>query len=256
MHVSKLISGFNTLALAGAAALLLSACVTQNEEATQASDGASAYTASEVDQMGQVYDQMGGEGVAAKTTAMGLTITGELVVVPFAYHEDCTCFVRHATFSGIRGYERERVDSVILLDSANAPMTAFKKAQVAKIIHKRNVTKSKGAKEADIRFDITVDIKTDAGVRKGVWNGSMTGSFNGQDFKSGSLVNVVRIWENGRFHFPESGIINLDRPVFTMKAEFLGDGKMKVTLTNKVSHKIHLLWVDKDYNETEPVEQA
>ncbi len=255
MKHSKLTLSLQTLALGGAAALLFSGCITKNEDAAYGSDGTSAYMASEVDQMGQVYDQISPDGAAAKTSAFGLTITGELVVEPFAYHDDCACFVRHATYTGIRGYERDRVDSVTLIDSAGATMNVFKRAQVAKIIHKRNVVKTKGAKEADIRFDITVDIKTDAGVKKGVWNGTMTGTFDGQPFKSGSMDKVTRTWANGRFGFPESGTITLDRPVLNFLAEFLGDGRMKVTITNKVNKKIHVIWVDKDYNETDPVEQ-
>ena len=209
--------------------------------------------ASETDQMGQVYDQIP-DGSAAKISAFGGTITGELVIVPFAYHEECTCFVRHATYTGMQGYERDRVDSVTLFDSTRATMNVFKKTLVFKIIHKRDVVKTKGAKEADIHFDITADIKTDAGVRKGVWNGTMSGEFNGQEYKSGTMTNVTRVWENGRFHFPESGTIELDRPVFHFLAEFMGDDKLKVTITNKLNKKIHIIWVDKDYNETDPVE--
>ncbi|MEO7425683.1 MAG: hypothetical protein ABI036_10880 [Fibrobacteria bacterium] len=259
MKLSKLTLSLHTLAFTGAASLLFTGCVTNQEEGSYTSDGSGAYMASEVDQMGLVYGQISSDAPAAKTSALGLgsefTITGELVVEPFAYHEDCACFVRHATFTGIKGYERDRVDSVTLIDSSGTTMNVFKKNQVAKIIHKRNVVKTKGAKEADIRFDITVDIKTDAGVKKGVWNGTMTGTYNGQALKSGSMDKVTRVWADGRFGFPESGTITLERPVLNFVAEFLGDNKMKVTITNKVTKKIHIFWVDKDYNETDPLEQ-
>jgi hypothetical protein len=245
-----------SLTLAGAASLLLSGCFTQNEEAksSYSSDGQSAYVSTEVDQMGQVYDQISADGPAAKTSGSGLTITGELVIEPFKYDEGCACFIRHAHYSGIKGFERDRIDSVTLLDSAGATMDKFQKAKVAKIIHKRNVLRTKGSREADIRFDITVEIKTDAGVRKGEWNGTMTGSYNGQEFKSGTIAKVVRVWADGRFHFPESGSIEVDRPVFHFLVEFLGDFKAKVTITNKVNHKIHILFVDKDYHESDPID--
>jgi hypothetical protein len=253
MKHSKLTLSLQTLALAGAASLLLTGCLTKNEDsASYSSDGQSAYMASEVDQMGQVYDQI--SIGAGKTSALGLTITGEKVIEPFKYDSSCTCFIRHAAYSNIEGFERDRVDSVTLLDSAGAAMDKFQKAKVSKIIHSRNVVKSKGGKEANIRFDITVDIKTDAGVRKGEWNGSMSGAYNGQEFKNASIVKVIRVWEDGRFRFPESGTISLERPVLKFFVEFLGEGKAKVTITNKVNHKIHILWVDKDYNETDPVE--
>ncbi|HKP95199.1 MAG TPA: hypothetical protein VJ385_05520 [Fibrobacteria bacterium] len=254
MKHSTLTLSLRTLALAGAASLALTGCLTKNEDASAYdSDGQSAYMASEVDQMGQVYDQIPGEA-AAKSSAAGLTVTGELVIEPFAYREACGCFVRHAAYEGIQGYERDRVDSVILLDSAGASMHKFDKARVATILHKRHVVKTKGAREADIHFEVTVDIKTDAGVKKGEWNGTMTGSYNGQEFKSGAVTKVIRVWENGRFHFPESGTIEVDRPVFHFLAEFLGDGKAKVTIRNKVNKKIHVLFVDKDYHESDPVD--
>ncbi|MDB5102750.1 MAG: hypothetical protein JWP91_439 [Fibrobacteres bacterium] len=243
-----------SLTLAGAASLLLAGCLTKNEDASYNSDGQSAYVASEVDQMGQVYDQISVDGPAAKTSSLGLTITGEKVIEPFKYDSACTCFIRHATYSNIEGFERDRVDSVTLLDSSGATMDRFQKARVSKIIHKRHVVKSKNGKEADIHLAFTVDIKTDAGVRKGEWNGTMIGTYNGQEFKSGSISKVIRVWEDGRFHFPEAGTITLDRPVLSFLVEFLGDGKAKVTITNKVNHKIHILWVDKDYNESDPVE--
>lgn len=245
-----------SLTLAGAAALLFTGCLTRNEEAksSYSSDGQSAYVSTEVDQMGQVYDQISGDGPAAKTSASGLTITGELVIEPFKYDEGCACFIRHAHYSGIKGFERDRIDSVTLLDSAGATMDKFQKAKVAKIIHTRNVLRSKGAREADIRFDVTIEIKTDAGVRKGEWNGTMTGSYNGQEFKSGTIAKVVRVWADGRFHFPESGSIEVDRPVFHFLVEFLGEGKAKVTIRNKVNKKIHILFVDKNYHESDPAD--
>jgi hypothetical protein len=155
----------------------------------------------------------------------------------------------------MKGFERDRLDSVTLYDSAGNTMDKFRPAQVSKIVHSRNVTKAKDGRQADIRFDFTVDIKTEAGVKKGVWNGTMTGSYNGQEFKSGTMANVIRPWENGRFRFPAAGTIELDRPVFHMLAEFLGDGKAKITITNKVNHKIHVFWVDANYRESEPAEQ-
>lgn len=257
MDRSKLTRTLNTLALIGGASLLFSGCLMNKEEdkSSYNSDGQSALVTSEMDQMGQVYDQMPGDAGAAKTSALdGFTITGEKVIEPFKYDSSCACFIRHATYSNVAGYERDRIDSVTLLDSTGATMDKFKKARVAKIIHKRNVVKTKGAHEADIRFDITVDIKTDAGVRKGEWNGTMTGSYDGQAFKSGTISKLVRVWEDGRFRFPEAGTIELDRPVFHFLAEFLGDGKAKFTITNKVNGKIHILFVDHDYHETDPVD--
>jgi hypothetical protein len=254
------ISALRSLALAGACAFTLTAftgCMTNEEKKSDySSDGQAAYMTSETDQMGQVYGQISG-GAAEKTSALDIVITGELVVEPFAYKTDCGCFVRQASYSGMQGYERDRLDSVRLFDTAGAPMDKFRPAQVGKIIHSRNVTKSKNGKQADIRFDITIVIKNESGVpgiRKGVWNGTMTGSYNGQEFKNGAMTNVVRKWENGRFHFPEAGTIELSRPVFDFLAEFLGDGKAKITIKNKVNKKVHVIWVDANYKESDPAD--
>ena len=65
---------------------------------------------------------------------------------------------------------------------------------------------------------------------------------------------MIRVWENGRFGFPESGTIEVDRPVLHFLVEFLGDDKAKVTIKNKVNGKIHILFVDNDYHESDPVE--
>jgi hypothetical protein len=253
MNRIHLPTALRSLALAGAAALAFTGCITSGDDsAASDNDGQAAYVTSEVDQMGQVYGQIG--GAAAKTSALGLggvTITGELVIDPFRYHDSCQCFVRHAVFTGMKGFERDRLDSVKLYDSAGALMDKWHPAQIAKIVHSRNVKKSGNAKQADIRFDITVDIKSDGGVRKGTWNGTMTGSYNGSEFKSGTMTNVVRAWDNGHFGFPESGTIEIDRPVLHLLAEFLGDSKAKVTIKNKVTGKIRILYVDADYHETE-----
>lgn len=259
MKRSRIPTGLLTLALAGTAALF-TGCMTQDEDpSAYQSDGQSAYLTSEVDQMGQVYDQIPstvpGAKAAAKTSATGLAITGELVIDPFHYDETCTCFIRHATYSGSQGFERDRLDSVTLFDADGATLDHFDKSLIAKIVHSRNVTKSKDGRQADIRFDITAEIMADGDVKKGVWNGTMTGSFDGKEFKSAGMTQVTRVWQDGRFRFPESGEIELDRPIFHFLAEFTGDGKAKVTIKNKVTRKIHILFVDKDYHESDPVDQ-
>jgi len=242
-----------TLALAGVAALAFTGCITSTENngggTASDSDGQAAYMTSEVDQMGQVYGQIG-DGLA-KTSALNVTVTGELVIDPFKYHDSCQCFVRHAVYTGMKGFERDRLDSVTLYDSAGAIMSKWRPAQIAKIVHSRNVKKSGNGRDADIRFDIVVEIKDDAGVKKGTWNGTMTGSYDGSPFKSGTMTDVVRAWDNGHFGFPESGTIEIERPVFHLLVEFLGDSKAKVTITNKATGRIRILFIDANYKETD-----
>ena len=146
------LSALRNLALTGAIALTFTGCMTNEEKSDFNSDGQAAYLTSETDQMGQVYGQIGG-GAAEKTSALDFTITGELVVEPFAYKADCGCFVRHAVFTGMKGYERDRLDTVRLYDTAGAPMDKFRPAQVGKIVHSRNVTKSKNGKQSTLLID-------------------------------------------------------------------------------------------------------
>ncbi len=253
MRNTTLSTSLKALVLAGASSLWFTGCVTSNSDTASGSDGTGSYLAAETDQMGQVYGQLP-TGAAAKSAGLltGVTITGELVIEPFAYHDSCACFVRKANFTGMRGYERERIDSVTLLDSTGATMNHFNRALASKIIHKRNVTHTKGAHEVDVRIEVTVDIKTEAGARVGVWNGTMSGSFDGQAFKSGTIDKVTRAWDGQRFGFPESGTIEIDRPVLHFLLEFTGDDKAKLTVTNKVTKVVRIYLIDRNYTETQP----
>ena len=133
-------------------------------------------------------------------------------------------------------------------------MDKFVRDDIDRIVHTRDVVHTKGAKEANVHIEIVLDMMSNAGVKTGVWNGAMSGTYEGQEFKSGSIINLDRVWENGRFYFPEAGTINLERPVFKFLAELLGDGKAKFKMVTKRTEKIHIIFVDKDYEETEPVE--
>lgn len=256
MNARHHFTGLRALTLVGAAAFALTGCMTQEEGGGDyASDGQAAFLVSEMDQMGQTLGQLS-EGGLPKTAEPGdLVIRGELVIDPWDYREDCGCFVRRAEYTGHAGFERLRLDSVTFLDSAGAAMDTFRPARIAKALYRRNVTKSKDGRQVDVRIDITVDMKWDGDRRVGVWNGAMSGSFDGEEFKNGTITEVVRPFVGGHFRFPESGTLEIDRPVFRFKVEFLGDGKAKVTIRNKVNDRIRILWVDKDYQETPAAEE-
>jgi hypothetical protein len=256
MNSQHLFTGLRSLALIGASAIAFTGCMTQEAgEGDYASDGQGAFLVSEMDQMGQAIGEFPAGGLAKSAESRDIVIKGELVIDPWAYRAECQCFVRRAEFTGHKGFERLRLDSVSFLDSAGAVMDSFRPAQIAKAVFRRNVTKSKDGRQVDVRFDITVDMKWEGAQRVGVWNGTMSGSFNGQEFKSGTIANVARPFVDGHFRFPEAGTLEINRPVFHFKVEFLGDGKAKVTIRNKANNRIHILWVDKDYNETPAVEE-
>jgi hypothetical protein len=240
--------------LAGAAAFALTGCMTNEEGKNKdfASDGQASFLVSEVDQMGQTLD----EGApAAKFGIDSSDITGELVIDPYKYDSTCKCFVRRAKFTGSEGFERIRLDSVVLVDTNGDTLSEFKPRAIGKAYHTRHVTKSKGDKEIDVVINFTVDIKHEGDTKVGVWNGTMSGSYNGQEFKTGTATNVTREVHDGHFGFPVSGSIEIDRPVFHFTVEFLGDGRAKATIKNKVNGRIHVIFIDKNYGETDPVEQ-
>jgi hypothetical protein len=257
MNAWHLFTGLRSLTLVAATGLALTGCMTREEEdpGDYASDGQSAFLVGEMDQMGQTLGQLSEGGLAKTAEAGDFVIRGELVIDPWAYQAGCQCFVRRAEYTGERGFERLRLDSVTFLDSAGSALDSFRPARIAKALYRRNVTKSKDGRQVDVRIDVVVDMKRDGDLRVGVWNGTMSGSFNGQEFKNGSITEVVRPFVDGRFRFPESGILEINRPVFRFKVEFLGDGRAKVTIRNKVNDRIHVLWVDKDYNETPAAEE-
>ena len=184
MNARHHFTGLRALTLVGAAAFALSGCMTQEEGGGDyASDGQAAFLVSEMDQMGQTLGQLS-EGGLPKTAEPGdLVIRGELVIDPWDYRADCGCFVRRAEYTGHAGFERLRLDSVTVLDSAGAAMDTFRPARIAKALYRRNVTKSKDGRQVDVRIDITVDMKWDGDRRVGVWNGAMSGSFDGEEFK-------------------------------------------------------------------------
>jgi len=246
-------AGSKLIGLTALSTLLITGCITKPEKSSYNSDGQSAFMASELDQMGQVYSSSASG--AAKTSASETVITTELVIDSLAYHDACMCFVRHAKFTTSEGYERDRVDSVTFLDSAGNTLTKINHDLIRKINHVRNVVRTKGGNEIDVHLVFSVEIKTDNGAKVGVWNGVMTGSYNDQAFKSGTITNVQRPWENGRFRFPTSGTIEIDRPVYHFMIDFLGNGHAKVTINNKRNNKVHTLDVDVNAHESEPVDQ-
>lgn len=261
MNTMRITTGLKAMALLGALSATLTGCLTrEGGDSDYASDGQGAFLVSEMDQMGQSLGGFQGAGLA-KAGAAGATkvgadfvIEGELLIDPWSYQAECQCFVRKARYTGFKGFERERLDSVTFLDAAGEEMDAYRPALVSKVLYRRNVHHEKGAREVDVRIDITVDIKTEAGdsAKVGVWNGTMSGTFNGQEFKSATVTNVVRPFSEGRFRFPESGSIELTRPVYKFNVDFLGEGRAKVTIKNRRNGRVHILWVDKTYQETEP----
>jgi hypothetical protein len=238
----------SVLGLMGAMGLVGCNKVADTEEDVSELDGQSAFIASEVDQMGQSLQGLPGTALA-KSAVDADTITGELVIERYAYNADCSCFLRKAEFTGSRGYERVRLDSVTLLDSAGQALTTWDRERIAKIVHKRHVTHTKGARQVDVHFNTEAVFKLDNDVVVGVWNGTMTGSFDGEEFKSATVSQVTREYRNGKFRFPISGSVTVVRPLRTYALQFLGEGDAQVTITHRRTGRVTIITVDRDYRE-------
>jgi hypothetical protein len=219
------------------------------EDTDTSMDGQSAFISSEMDQMGSSLQGLPGAMVGKVGTSQADTITTELILERYAFHEDCGCMVRTAEFTGSVGFERTRIDSVTLLDSAGEVLQTWDRSRIAKINHKRHVIRSKGPHAIDVHFITEATFKMDASVLVGVWNGTMTGTFDGEDFKSGTITQVTREYKNHGFGFPVSGTVTVTRPKRTYTIEFLGEGDAKATITNLRTGKVTVITIDRDYKE-------
>ncbi len=246
------------LKYSAAAALLtlgFTGCMTSpsssSNTAGYTSSGESAFIKQESENMGQVWNSG-----ASASTSTGLakeasdtvmdTITGDLVITPLHYDSACQCFVRVANYTSSVGFERQRLDSITLVDSNGNPMSRFRPLLAKTIIHNRHVTRIRSnlGTEVDVNFNTTLTWADSGSKRVGVWNGTITGTFNGVTFKTGSIDNVVRTWYPLllRFGFPSSGSIDIDRisgkgAEFTLDIVFTGEGSADVSVTNKATDK-------------------
>jgi hypothetical protein len=183
------------------------------------------------------------------------TLPGEQVVEPLTFHEDCACFVRQATYTGIPGYERVRTDSITLLDSAGMTITSsMLTAKAATIRHKRHIASLEGSREANVLFDLVADITTGAdSMVTSVWNGTITGTFNEQEIRNGVVDSVVRPWQDSSFGYPIAGRISLEGDLSDLLIVYQPDSTAKVTITNHNNDQTYELVLDRNFRESDPV---
>ena len=255
MKITNVISKLHWFAFTGLVALALNGCLTSDNPkiTTYSDDGQGAFIVSEMDQMGQVTGDFSG-GVAAKISADNHhKIKGELVVQPMTYDTSCQCFVRGSEFTGTQGFERMRMDTIRLVSITGLPMDHFNIDSLSYITHTRHVTRTGPKNAIDVSISVTVNITTDIlGGHKGVWNGTMTGTFNGETFKSGTITDVVRVYDpaSGEFLFPESGTVVITRPNYQYTVVFLGNGQAQVTIVKLITNeKVHVFGLGGDYKE-------
>lgn len=249
MYLSRTTDTSNALILTGSALLLLTGC-SGYDDGVYYTYGEPYYYASDYYYMGTIYDPY---HYYFKRSAEPLP--GEDVQEPLAFHEDCACFVRRATYTGIPGYGRERIDTVSLIDSAGGTITtSTQTAKAAVIRHKRRVKSLEGSREADILFDLTADVSTDTdSVTTSVWNGTITGSFNGMEIREGSVDSVTRVWADSSFGYPIAGSISVGTDLSDLVIRYHGDSTATATITNHNNGNSYELKLDEQFRESEPV---
>ena len=225
-------------ALMALTAMAFTGCMTANERQNH-DEGESEIMMEEAASMGEVF----GTGAAAKVSAD--TLRGEVHVEPFRYDPACQGFVRYARFEGSRGYERERRDTVWLVDSLGIKLSVFAPLQAEVILHNRHVVHTKNGTQMDFRFNTELTWKLDGLTLVGIWNGTISGSFRGVEFKRGTITNVTRPYLAGRFRFPASGTIHVERWIYTVDLVFEGAGKATATITNTRNGNVHVVHIER-----------
>ncbi len=250
MNPSRKASKSDALILAGAALLILAGCSGYDDDGVYYTYGEPYYYASDYYYMGTVYDPY---YYYFKRSAEPLP--GEDVQEPLTFHEDCACFVRRATYTGVPGYERERIDTVSLIDSSGGTITtSMETAKAATIHHKRHVNSLEGSRAAHILFDLVADVTTGPdSVTKSVWNGTITGDFNGLEIRNGAVDSVTRIWADSSFGYPVSGSITIDSDLSELVIRYHEDSSATATITNHNNGNSYGLNLDRQFRESEPV---
>jgi hypothetical protein len=152
--------------------------------------------------------------------------------------------VRKANYVGARGFERERRDSIWLLDAQgnNLGDSAFRPSLAGRVVHNRHVVKAMNGHQVDVHFNTVMDWRVGGSERVGVWNGTITGTFRGVEFKKTEIKDVVRpMILPGRFGFPISGSIHAERWIFTIDLVFEGGGNATATITNTRNGNVHIV---------------
>ncbi|HKP97165.1 MAG TPA: hypothetical protein VJ385_15555 [Fibrobacteria bacterium] len=253
MKSFKHLPGLNCLftAMIGAACTLIAGCGSDGSDSVYYTGGAPYYYTSDFYTMGTYYDPY---AYYFKRSASDTVTPGEVVLEPLTFHPECTCFVRRSTFTGQKGYERDRTDSVTFLDASGAPIPdSVKNRKASKILHKRHIVKADGGRDANILIDVTVDLVRDTVVKKGIWNGSISGSFDGNAITTGTVDSVSRPWKGTSFGYPESGKFVVEGPKADLIIEFQPDSTAKVTITDLQNDKVYVQTVDQAFRETDPV---
>ncbi|MBN2188806.1 MAG: hypothetical protein JW699_05080 [Chitinispirillaceae bacterium] len=182
-----------------------------------------------------------------KLAAVTDSITYDLVIHPYSWDAASASYVRLAVLTCSDGYERTRIDTITFYGNAG-PIQNPTFAAVDSIRHVRRVTRTRGGSELNIIVDMHAMLASTASGYTHVKNGSMTGTFDGEQVATGTIVNVTRTYSTatGWQLWPESGSITADFPRRLFEIDFLGEGFVKLSITNKATDRTRTLTVAVD----------
>jgi hypothetical protein len=205
------------------------------------SDEFARISSQEVANMGDNSSTMIGSPLS-KIAVAGDTTYYDWSVHPYTWDAAIGSYVRSATFSNLTdGYDRTRVDTLTFHDANNNHLQHPTLATVKSIDHIRNVTRTKGGNELNIRVVMNSVISLTPDTTH-VKNGTITGTFNGEKVVgTGVIKDVTRQRTNGYWQFPRSGAIACEFPRRSYDVEFLGSGNARLTVTNKTTDKTSVI---------------
>jgi hypothetical protein len=173
------------------------------------------------------------------------TVYYDWKVHPYSWDATIQGYIRTATVTGSDGYERVRVDTVIFKDVSGTKIQHPTLATCKTIDHIRNMTHTKGGSELNIRVVMNSVISLTPDTTH-VKNGTITGTYDGEQVGTGTITNVTRAYTNGAWQFPRSGNVTVDFPRRSYNVDFSGNGRAKLTITNKVSDKTTIITIQVD----------
>lgn len=201
------------------------------------SDEFARISAQEVSNMDANSSTMINAPTLAKRAAVAAdTVYYDWTVYPYTWDSTIGGYIRTATITASDGYDRLRVDTLIFKDAAGTGLRHPTFATCDSIYHVRNVKRTKGGNELDIRVEMHSSINLTPDTTH-VKNGTISGTYDGEQAATGTITAVTRVYSGGYWHFPESGTISVDFPRRTYVVDFLGSGSAKLTITNRSTGK-------------------
>jgi hypothetical protein len=244
------------LAATGAALTFMAACSGSSDDGAYVTYGTPYYYTSDVYDMGTIYDPYPYyfKRAAIIDTPATDTGTGVQVLEPLTFHTECQCFTYHAVFRKDSTFQRDRLDTVIFIDTSGTVITSATPhtAKIGKIKHKRHVSSIGSGRSSNLLYDLTIDVKRDSGQTRGIWNGSISGEFNNVTITDGSVNNVVRPFNDSIFGFPTSGNISVATKPVDVLIEFKPDSTADVTVTDHDNGKTYVETLDRNFKESTP----